>query len=146
DAAILADLYNPKRAGMFAALLHGRKYDDLRFYLMPRGQGSDLGSEEVGLQVASGDSELLYMAHRAYEYTNGVAPTEDKRSVVGEDYKIATTIARNERLSGTAEIRFRALADGERVLAFGLMPYLRASSVRIASTAVPFIQEDAKQD
>ena len=43
EAAVLADLYNPKRAGMFAAFLHGRKYDDLRFSLMPRGVVAELG-------------------------------------------------------------------------------------------------------
>src|SRR5262245_3081693 len=37
EAGILADLYNVKQPGFFSAYLHGRKNNDLRFHVKPRG-------------------------------------------------------------------------------------------------------------
>ena len=42
DAELLAELYNPAGAGPFRAYIHGRKRDDLRFLVVPRGAVRDL--------------------------------------------------------------------------------------------------------
>src|SRR5262249_39206947 len=46
EAEILADLYNPKLAGAFNAFIFGKKRNDLRLYIRPRGA---LDCEEVTL-------------------------------------------------------------------------------------------------
>ena len=105
DAEILADLYNPKQAGFFTAYMRGKKYDDLRFFFKPRGVIQELGPEEVGLtydDIGKPEAGIWYLAHSSGEYSNGVfrsmpdKPTEDKRVVDVESYRIQTEIAKNQ--------------------------------------------------
>jgi hypothetical protein len=46
DAEILADVYNPKRPGFFMAFINGKRFNDLRFVVRPR--GALRGGEGVG--------------------------------------------------------------------------------------------------
>jgi len=150
DAEILADLYNPKHLGFFTAYMHGKKYNDLRFYFRPRGVFQDLGPEEVGVtydDVGNPQSGIWYLAHASAEYAAGAAQSsEEKRVVDVESYSIQSEIGKNEHLTAKAGLTFRCVADGDRVIDFDLLPTLRVKSVRADGRDIPFIQEDRKSD
>src|SRR5947207_1193360 len=66
EAALLGDVYNPKRPPSFAVFMSGRDADDLRFFVNPQGAVADLPPEEVGLiTVAKGSdrSGIWYLSH-----------------------------------------------------------------------------------
>jgi hypothetical protein len=148
EAETLTDLYNPQQAGFFDAFIHGRKYDDLRFYLIPR--GADDTPEEVALinhDPGKNEDGTWYLAHRSTEYAGGrLTSVEDKRSIGAENYKIETQIGGNDHLTAKAELQVRAKVAGERVLKLTLLPALRVSAVRNGGRSVTFIQEDRKRD
>jgi len=155
DAEILADLYNPKQPGFFTAYMRGKKYDDLRFFFKPRGVIQELGPEEVGLtydDIGKPEAGIWYLAHSSGEYSNGVfrstedSPSEDKRVVDVESYRIQVEIAKNEHLAAKAGITFRCMAEGDRVIGFQLLPSLRVNAVRTEGRDLPFIQEDRRRD
>ena len=143
---ILADLYNPARPGFFNAYLHGRKHDDMRFMVNPRGVMADLpAQEEVGLFVveAEGGKDGAWYLGRLQGEAN---VSDDKRVVEASGYKIETSIAKNDHISANAEVRFRATAPGERVVKFGLLPNLRVLKVTEGGQELPFVQEDRDKD
>ncbi len=149
EAEILTDLYDPQHAGFFTGFIHGHKYNDLRFYLSPRG-ATDMSPEEVALVCHDPEKRedgIWYMAHTLVEYANGRPRSdEDKRSIHAENYRIETQIGGNDHLTATTEFQFRAVVGGERVLKFSLLPALRVSSIKTGQQNVPFIQEDQKKD
>ena len=147
EAEILADLYNPKRAGAFNAYIFGKKHDDLRFAVRPRGA---IDCEEVALLNAdfqSREGGLWYAGHFASEYNNGTASSdEDKRVIDAEHYRIETAI-KGDKLTASAELTFNALGNGDRVLDFGLLPELRVSKVTFGDKGeIDYVQEDKKKD
>lgn len=151
DAEILGDIYNPKRPGFFSAYLYGRKYDDLRYHVRPRGALPQmLAPEEVALinVDAAGEKEgIWYLAHLSSEYKNGTASSdEDKRIIDAQHYRIETAIDNGEKLTAVAELTFKPLADGDRLLNFGLLPNLRVTRVTIGAREINFIQEQKKED
>jgi aminopeptidase N len=151
DADVLADLYNSNRAGAFNAYMHGSRFADLRYFVRPRGALPSVGSpEEVGLLYLNPGNEtegIWYLAHSGEEYIDGRAKaTENKWSVDVDNYRITTEVARNGRLTATADIAFKAVANGERVVKFGLLPNLRVTSVKAGGAATSFIQEGRNQD
>lgn len=150
EAQTLADLYNPEQAGFFSAYMHGRKHNDLRFLMRPRGSITELPSpEEVALiNVDPGSTQegLWYLSHFAAEIKSGKASSnEDHRSVEAVNYRIETTIAHNDHLAATTTVRLRALT-ADRVLAFNLLPNLRVTSAKLGTAAIPVIQEDRRED
>ena len=152
EAELAAELYNPHSAPSFAAYLHGHRYRDLRFLIAPRGAMRHMPSpEEVGLiNIDPGERRdaILYLSHTNAEFQAQTASSrEDKRIVAAKHYRIETAIARNGRLTATAEVTFNALRDGDRVIDFGLLPSLRVTSVATSDGKdAAFIQEDRKQD
>ncbi len=146
EAEILADLYNPKLAGSFNAFIFGKKRNDLRFHVRPRGA---LDCEEVVLLNADWNNDqagVWYSSHFEHEYKNNTASSEeDKRVIDVEHYKIENAI-RGEKLTATAEMTFTAMVDGERVLGMGLLQELRVSRVLFGDKETDFIQEDKKKD
>jgi hypothetical protein len=150
EAGILADLYRAGQPGFFSIYLHGRKHSELQFHLKPRGVEATLGPEEVMLlnvQPIGAPDEILYHAHRESEIKDGTATSdEDHRAVVAESYTLDTSLARNDHLSGTAKVRFKALATGERVIPMDLVPTLRVAKVTVDGQEASFIQEDKKDD
>lgn len=150
EAELLADIYRTAQPGIFSAYLHGKKHDDLRFFVKPRGAILELGPEEVAVMDAGTSSEqrgIWYMAHLKNEIQSGKASSdEDKRVVEVESYRIETTIAKNDRFTASAAVRFHAIAEGDRVIHFGLLPTLRVSKVSSKGQDIPFIQEDRKHD
>lgn len=150
DAEILADVYNPKRAGFFMAFINGKRFDDLRYVVRPRGALPQiLSPEEVALinYDPQGDREgILYLAHFEPEYRSGKASSEeDKRIIDAEHYRIETVI-NGEKLTATAELTFTALGDGDRLLSFGLLPNLRVTRVHFGDSDIDYVQEQRKED
>ncbi len=150
DATILGYLYNPKRAQFFSAYIFGKKHNDLRFHVRPYGAMPQmLSPEEVALinyDVAGSEEGVWYLSHLESEWRAGTASSsEDKRFIDAEHYRIETVIA-GEKLTATCELTFVALADGERVLRFGLLPTLRASKVVFAGKEIDYIQEKKNED
>jgi Peptidase family M1 domain/Carboxypeptidase regulatory-like domain len=150
DADLLADLYAQSRT-TFLAYMHGRKHDDLRFIVNQSGAVPALRSpEEVALINYDPGAEhegIWYMSHLQSEWEKKTASSdEDRHWARAISFKIDTTIGNNDHLAATAVVRLRALADGLRVLRFGLLPSLRVSSVRLGNSEIAYIQEGKKQD
>lgn len=150
EASILADLYRPGQPGFFSAYLHGRKHNDLRFHINPRGAEPGLSPEEVMLinaQPLNVPDEIWYLSHAKNELASKQASSnEDHRSVQVESYQVETTIAANDHFTASAKLKFTALAAGERVLPLALVPTLRVSRASLDGQDIPFIQEDKKED
>ena len=151
DAEILADVYNPKRTGFFSAYLFGRKYDDLRYHVRPRGVLPQmLAPEEVALINVDPEGQregIWYLAHLSDEYASGAASSdEDKRIIDAEHYRIETVIDSGEKLTGITELSFTPRGEGDRVLNFGLLPNLRVTRVTAGERELNFIQEQKKED
>jgi peptidase M1-like protein len=150
EAAILADLYRAGQPGFFSAYIRGRKHNDLRFHVKPRGAMLRMSPEEVfaiSVQPANVIDQLLYLSHLKSEFESGKASSdEDKRVVQAESYKIVTTIARNDHFTATTDLQFRALTGGDRVIFLELVPTLRVTRVTYDGQEIPFIQEDKRDD
>ncbi len=151
DAEILRDVYNPSFPGFFSAYLIGRKYDDLRYSVRPRGALPQmLAPEEVALinlDPQGAKEGVLYLAHLAAEYKSGAASSdEDKRTIDVQHYRIETAIDNGEKLTAVADVKFRAIIDGDRLLNFGVLPNLRVTRVTAGEREINFIQEQKKED
>ena len=149
EAELLTDLYNAKRPGSFNAYISGKKYNDLRYFVRPHGAFSEAPEEValMNLDPNSAQNGIWYLGHLESEYKSHQASSdEDKRILDAEHYRIATTIDRGAKLTGNTEFTFTALADGERVLYFDLLPTLRVSRVAMNGRAISFIQEGKKAD
>ncbi|MCW5968100.1 MAG: carboxypeptidase regulatory-like domain-containing protein [Blastocatellales bacterium] len=150
EAELLAALYNPNRRGAFNAYIFGKKYSDLRFHIRPEGVFPGLPAPEevalVYLEPGAREEGIVYLAHKETEYKQGTASSEeDKRIVDVEHYRIETVI-RGERLTSSADIRFKALGDGDRMVRFGLLPNLRVTRVAAGEREIDFIQERRQED
>jgi hypothetical protein len=151
EADVLSGLYNRSRPGFFKAFIWGKKYNDLRFIVRANGAVPALiGPEEVALlNLAPGNDEdgIWYLAHFAREYQSGRASSEeDKRVIHVNHYKIETVIDTGDKLTASAELTFTPLADGDRVLSFGLLPALRVTRVTLGEAETAFIQEKQNGD
>jgi hypothetical protein len=151
DAELLGDLYNPKRDGFFTAYLFGRNFNDLRYYVRPRGALPQmLAPEEVALINLDPGAEregIWYLAHLSSEYQNRTASSdEDKRTIDVQHYRMETAIDNGEKLTAVAELTFSAMRDGDRLMSFGLLPNLRVTRVTEDDREINFIQEPRKED
>ena len=150
EAEVLAELYNPAHAGSFMALLHAHKHPQMRFLIRPQGAIPSMGPEEVALiNVDPGDEQdgIWYMSHtvaeiRAHTYSSN----EEKHVIAPEHYDMDVHVGKNDHLAAKATLRFKAVRDGDRVIAFSLLPHLRVSSASLDGKAIDFIQEGVKQD
>ncbi len=150
EAELLADLYNPKRPPCFNAYINGRKHGDLRFLLRPFGALPQLLSpEEVALlnvDPQGKEEGVWYLSHPEAEFKNNTASSEeDKRTIDAEHFRIETAIT-GEKLTASAELTYKALLDGERVLSFGLLPTLRVTRVTVGEREIGYVQEKKNED
>lgn len=149
DADLLRDLYAGSRHS-FYAFIHGTKHPDLRFTVSDSGAIPQIAPEETGLismDETGGQDGIWYLDHLKSEQDKHTASSsENRRWVEAEHYKIDTVIAGNDHLSGTCDVRFRVLAEGTRVVKFGLLPALRVKSVKMGGQEIEYIQEDRKKD
>ncbi|MCI0661217.1 MAG: carboxypeptidase regulatory-like domain-containing protein [Acidobacteria bacterium] len=150
EASLLEYLYNPKVDPIFCAYLIGRKHNDLRFYVRPRGAlPRFLSPEEVAVVKVSADSKdegIWYLSHYVNDWKNGKASSaKDKRSIDALNYRIETAI-KGDKLTANCELTFEALADGDRVLTLGLLPSLRVSKVTFGDKEIGYVQEKRNED
>jgi hypothetical protein len=150
EAQLISASYNPRRRGGFNAYIFGKKYGDLRFHSRPEGVFPGLPAPEeialINLDPQAKEEGILYLGHHESEYKNGTASSEeDKRIIDVEHYKIETVI-QGEKLTSSTELTFKALGDGDRVLRFGLMPFLRVTRVAMGDRDIHFIQERRQED
>jgi len=150
DADLLGDLYTPSRT-TFLAFIHGRKHDDLRFFVNQSGALPVLRSpEEVALinYDPGGEHEgIWYMSHLQSEWQGKTASSdEDRRWVRGLSFRIDTSIGGNNHLAATTVVRLQSLVEGVRVIRFGLLPSLRVSAVKMGANEIPYVQESKKKD
>ncbi len=150
EAESLNGLYNPKRAPFFNAYIFGKKYNDLRFMVRPDGAMPGLPAPEevalIHLDPLGKEDGILYLAHLDSELKSGNAASgEDKRIIDVEHYKIETAI-RSEKLTASAEMTFKAMADGDRVISFSLLPTLRVTRVAMSGSDIHFVQEKKNED
>lgn len=150
EAELLNGLYNSKRAPFFNAYISGKKYNDLRFMVRPDGVMPSLPAPEevalIHLDPLGKEDGILYLAHLESELKSGNAGSgEDKRIIDAENYKIETAI-RGEKLTASTELTFKALADDDRVVNFGLLPTLRVTRVTMGGNDIHFIQEKKNDD
>ena len=151
EADLLGELYNPREGPSFRAYLHGKRYNDLRFLIIPRGAMPQLPSpEEVALLNVDPVGEhdgILYLTHGKEEWSKErLSNLENKRVVVAKHYSIETAIGKNSHLASVADVTLAAAIDGVRVVHFGLLPALRVTRVSLDSHEIPYIQEARKQD
>ena len=150
EAELLNGLYNPKRAPFFNAYISGKKYNDLRFMVRPDGAMPSLPAPEevalIHLDPLGKEDGILYLAHLDSELKSGKAGSgEDKRIVDVEHYKLETAI-RGEKLTTSAEMTFKAMSDGDRVVSFSLLPTLRVTRVAMGGNDIHFVQEKKNED
>lgn len=151
DADILTDLYNPGHAGFFSAYVQGRKHPDLRFHVRPRGAIPALGTPEevavINLEPGENQDGVWYLSHLQAEIEKKTASSqEDTRTVQAEKYRIETSIAKNDHFTARTELELRAVSEGDRVIKLELLPSLRVTRVSAGGQAVPFVQEDRRED
>jgi hypothetical protein len=128
DARILMDLLGSP-GGLFHAYFEGERFGDMLFVLDPLG-APFVAPEEVALVGLRDGSLGIWMAeHISDHYRSTSFFDEDHSSIEIEHYNIEATI-RGKRLEAIARIRFRALADGPRVIPFDLFSSLRAQGRR----------------
>jgi aminopeptidase N len=122
----------------------------MRFLVRPLGAIPAMSPEEVALvNVDPGDTQdgIWYMSHTVAEIqAHAYSSTEDKRVIASEHYDMDVHVGKNDHLAAKATLRFKALRDGDRVIAFSLLPNLRVSSASLDGKPIDFIQEGAKQD
>jgi hypothetical protein len=151
EAEILAELYNPGEPPSFRAFIHGNKHDDLRFTVNPRGAMTYLPSPEevslVNLDPTGSQEGIWYLTHLASEWKAGSANSlENHHEVEAAHYRIETVIGRNDHLTSTCALTFRAITPGTRIVSLALLPSLRVADVTYQKKEVPFIQEKRKED
>jgi peptidase M1-like protein len=128
EAEILAELYNPKQNQSFRAYLHGKKYNDLRFLVVPSGALHGIQApEEVALEnVDPEKGGIWYLAHLQGEVPDSA---ENKREVLATHYLIDTDVAKGGALSATTQIDFTAVMAGVKVMRVDLLPSLRVKRI-----------------
>jgi hypothetical protein len=152
EAELLGELYNPRRGASFRAYLQGKKYGDLRFFMVPSGALPSVQSpEETGLVNVEPNSEragIWYLTHLKSEWEKHSASSgEDKRDIAATHYKIDTEVAKGGSLSASTEMEFTAVMAGAKVLRIDLLPTLRVKRVTDGQKReIEFIQESTKAD
>jgi hypothetical protein len=152
EAELLAEFYNPRRGASFRAYMQGKKYGDLRFFMVPSGALPSVQSpEETGLVNVEPNSDrtgIWYLTHLKQEWTKNIASSsEDKRDVAATHYKIDTEVVKGGALSGSTEMEFTGVMGGVRVLRVDLLPTLRVKRVTDGQKReIEFIQESTRAD
>jgi len=143
----LVDLDNTNRPGFFTAFINGKRYSKLLFQYDPLGI-PQVSPEEVLLSSYGDTDRGLWTAfHRADEYANGTASSnEDHRifDIVRHDVDAAI---RGTRFVANDTVTLKVQDNGARVLPFSLFRSLRVSRVRDeAGKELSFVQEAKDED
>ncbi len=162
DAEVLAEIYNGEK-GSFRAFIHGKKHEDLRFLMNPRGALPILPSpEEVALLNFAPTSNALptwdtdglwYLSHTLADLQSGRdGAKEEKRLIAPEHYRIDSFIGRENPFGNRPDLQvqcsmqFHSLRPGVRMVKFDLVPDLQIQRVTFDGAEIPFVQESRGHD
>ena len=128
--------------------MHGKHAAGLRYLVKPRSALAMLPApEEVALINFDPEAQqegVWCLEHLKSEMdAHSASSNEEKRVVRALDYRIDTAIAGSGLLTASAQIKFKAVSQGDRVIKFSLIPSLRVSKVESGGKEIPFIQEAA---
>ena len=159
---VLRDLLNNPglTSGVFMALINGRRYPPVLAAVDPDGAEAlqiapRFGGEDTIFFVFDPNKGgAWYLSDQQGEVTRKRAIPE-KRLADALDYRIETTVERDEDVAGMATVRFKALVPNLRVLPVHLLPRLRISEASYAADAAgaepawqpaAYVQEDKEED
>src|SRR5208337_4955920 len=106
DGRILQDVLSTEPGGLFAAFIHGKRYDGKTLFVIDPHGVPELIPEEVALETY-GEAKFGIWAsfHLAPEYANGTASSSQRNGVILIDHQqLDTTIEKSGRLDGKATI------------------------------------------
>jgi len=146
DARILMDLARKDSGGLFHAYFSGKRFGDLMYGIDPLG-APFVTPEEVVLASFNETGHGIWIAsHLKDHYRTPAVFDENHQEIDLEHHSIKATV-KSKRLDATVETKFKAMADGVRVLPFDLFPRLRVSKVSDGQAReLSFIQEDKNED
>ncbi|MCP5108094.1 MAG: M1 family metallopeptidase, partial [bacterium] len=149
DRRLLIDVTWPGHEGFFYTFFKGKKYGDMVFTIDPLG-AQYVEPEEVMLACLGERNLGIWIAEHRQEYykpgSTELITDIDNRLVDMEHFDIDAT-PHKSYLDMAVTARFKALADGVRVIPFDLFPRLRMGAVTDAEGGLlPFIQEKHKED
>jgi hypothetical protein len=146
----------PPDRGFFLAYLDPRRLPPSFAIVDPAGLARqfapEAGGEGVALYVLDDEKGGYWYLSRTKSQVAAKDRSSPPRRADADRYAVDTTIRKNTRIAGTAEIRFRPAAGGLRVLPVALLPKLRVSEAAFAAgedaawTPAAFIQEDEDED
>ncbi|HMA53380.1 MAG TPA: M1 family aminopeptidase, partial [Acidobacteriota bacterium] len=156
---LLQEILDPQSQPLFFAFIHGKKVPPAILAVDPRGAEAlrlfDIGAEGESTALYVQDDKkggIWYLARPAKGDASGPRAAAPGPAATAERYEIDTTIAANNKISGTTVMTFTGQLGG-RVLGLSLAPQLRIDSVEVSPgdnpsswQPVPFIQENADED
>ncbi|MGH9368496.1 MAG: M1 family aminopeptidase [Thermoanaerobaculia bacterium] len=151
----LLEQTEPSR-GFFLAYFDARKLPPAFAIVDPEGLARqfapEVGGEGVALYALDDEKGGYWYLSRTKEQIAAGDRAWARRRADAEFYAVDTTIQKNTRIRGTAEILFRPTAGGLRVLPVALLPKLRVEEAAFALgedgdfTPAAFVQEDEEED
>ncbi len=146
DARILTDLTWQGQAGFFLAMFDGKQFGDMAFAIDPLGHPV-VAPEEVTLSLFSETNHGLWVATHLKEHYAKPALDDETHQLFDLLYHKIEATAKGKHLEAVVQTRFKALAEGVRVLPFDLFSRLRVSKVKDSQGhELNFIQEDKDED
>ena len=140
ESRILEDVLSPEPGSLFAAFIHGKRYNGQELY--------SIDPHDRGDQV----SFITYDENKYGQWASFPMSGERRAGSVGQPMRIGhqqldTTLEKNANLIGKAKTEFTAELNGLRVVPFDLFRTLRVRSVKTEDGQfLPFIQEDKNED
>lgn len=147
DARILMDLlHSGKRGGLFNAYFDGKRYGDLLYSIDPLGVPF-VTPEEVALVSLNEKTSGIWVASHLKAHYNTTAFFDESHTTLDfAHHKIDATM-KGKRLEATVQTKYKALADGARVLPFDLFARLRVAKITDEQgRPLKFIQEHRDED
>jgi Carboxypeptidase regulatory-like domain/Peptidase family M1 domain len=143
----LVDLYNPNRPGFFTAFINGKRFSKLIFQYDALGI-PQVSPEEVLLSSYGDTDRGAWTAfHRAEEYRNGTASSDEDHRVFDITRHEIDAAIRGTKLVANDTVTLRVLDNGARVLPFRLFSSLRVSRVRDEEGKdLAFVQQNKDED
>jgi hypothetical protein len=139
EARILEDVLSPEPGALFAAFVHGKRYNSKELFII------DPHSSDDQVQLITYDENKwgMWMGYSLEQHDRSVT----RNRIHIEHQQLDTTIEKSAYVRGKADTTFVSLIDGLRVVPFDLFRTLRVESVTgEGGRALPFVQEDKNDD
>jgi hypothetical protein len=138
DARILQDVVSSEPGGLFAAFVHGKRYDGKTLFTIDPHGAPGVYPEEISLETYNESKLGIWAAfHYASEYAAGTATSAQANSVIHIDHQeLDTGIDKSGNVDGKAVITVVSRTPGLQVVPFSLFRTWRVTSV-IGPTGTP---------